>query len=342
VGGRLRGVWETRLPVADSSRPARVTHRDHGFSYLKRRHSLAPATDATHLVLRSQPTMRCDIDLSTGALNLPPERDLSIHSYHSSPHSITDRPAPSTIPPHESAPSRRHGPRLPGPFAAPAAPPYRPGMPVILPPDDAGGLPIPGCPRRAEGPPSPPAPDRLPMPEPPPVPEGALPPDIPPELGRLPTPGMPLIPEDPDVPPGMPDVPLMPDRGDRDPDMPPMPGIRGCTPRPATPRGRVAGVPDIPLPPSIGPGFARSPGATGPFSPEPPRLGVPAERPPMLDIPPCWAHAGETMSSIRPSRRIGDRHQACRISPPVTSSPASKRRHAPGCCRMPPWRGSSS
>jgi hypothetical protein len=62
--------------------------------------------------------MRWKTFLSTGAFNLPPERDLSMHSYHSSPHSISDQPAPSAIPPRESAASRRREPQPPGHLAA--------------------------------------------------------------------------------------------------------------------------------------------------------------------------------------------------------------------------------
>jgi hypothetical protein len=42
-----------------------------------------------------------------------------MHSYHSSPHSISDRPAPSAIPPRESAASRRREPQPPGHLAVP-------------------------------------------------------------------------------------------------------------------------------------------------------------------------------------------------------------------------------
>ena len=71
-----------------------------------------------------------------------------------------------------------------------------------------------------------------------------------------------------------------------------MPDIPDRTPSPATPRGRVAGMLDIPPVPPIEPAPGRLPGAIGRIPDGFAVRGGPVDRSPMPPIPPCCAPAG--------------------------------------------------
>jgi hypothetical protein len=144
------------------------------------------------------------------------------------------------------------------------------------------------------------------------MPDRLVPPDIPLALDWVPEPAMlPAldIPADPlaiPAPPPMPDarggdapgMPPMPDAAPWDPGTPAMPDIPDRTPSPATPRGRVAGMLNIPLLPPIEPALGRFPGANTPLPDGLAGRGDPLGRSPMVAIPPCCAQAG-TATTIR-------------------------------------------
>ena len=182
---------------------------------------------------------------------------------------------------------------------------YRPGIPDMLPAPKAAEPPL-GIPARPPNPERldcPPIPERLPRLVAPPMPDGLAPPDIPLALDRVPGPAMLPVPDIPADPPVIPELLLMTDPFDDDaPDMPPipddapwgpdMPDIPDRTPNPATPRGRVAGMPDTPLLPPIEPMFGRVPGAPVPFPDGFAARGGPVDRSPMTPIPLCCAWTG--------------------------------------------------
>ncbi len=178
----------------------------------------------------------------------------------------------------------------------------------MLPPLGAAELPL-GIPWRPPSRPEldcPPMPVRPPRTDVPPMPDWPTPPDIEPAfdgvLGpvRLPKPGIPvdppLIPARPLIPDaledGPPAMPPIPDDASWEPGTPPMPDIPERTPSPATPSGRVAGVPDIPLLPPIEPMSGRGAGTPGPVPDGLEVRGAPGDRSPMPPIPPCCAQAG--------------------------------------------------
>jgi hypothetical protein len=159
------------------------------------------------------------------------------------------------------------------------------------------------------------------------MPDRLAPPDIPLALDWVPEPAMlpaPAIPADPlaiPAPPLMPEalddfvpgIPPMPDDAPWDPGIPAMPDIPDWTPNPATPRGRVAGMLEIPLPP-IEPAFGRFPGAivAPPDGFAEPGGLVP--RSPIPAIPLCCAQPGTARTvRARLNRRLLNQYCQCCI-----------------------------
>jgi hypothetical protein len=133
--------------------------------------------------------------------------------------------------------------------------------------------------------------------------------DIPVDPLAIPAP--PLMPEAlDDFAPG---IPPMPDDAPWDPEIPAMPDIPDWTPNPATPRGRVAGMLEIP-PPPIKPAFGRVSGVIVPLLDGLADRGDPVGRSPITVIPPCCAHAGAaTTVRAKLTRRLLDQYCHCCI-----------------------------
>lgn len=160
---------------------------------------------------------------------------------------------------------------------------------------------------------------------------------MPPALDRLSEPvglpapdvaaGLPVIPPSPFMPDALGEAPpgmdFIPDGPPWDPDIPPMPDIPDRTPNPSTPKGRVAGMLDIPLPPPMPPAPGRVPGVIVPIPDGFDFWGGPADRSPIPDIPPCCAKAGvPTIVRIMVAKNAFDQHRCCRIREPSTCFPA--------------------
>jgi hypothetical protein len=184
-------------------------------------------------------------------------------------------------------------------------------------------------------------PPDLERPDCPPMPDRLEPPDIPRALDRVPGPAMLPVPDIPADLPVIPAPPLMPDARDDDapgmlpipddaPSGPDMPDIPDRTPSPATPRGRVAGMLDIPLLPPIEPALGRFPGVIVPLPDGFADRGGPVDRSPILAIPPCCAQPGTaTNARAMPNRKILDQCCTCRIAAPPTCRPAWSPRGVP-------------
>jgi hypothetical protein len=127
----------------------------------------------------------------------------------------------------------------------------------------------------------------------------------------------------------VPAIPPMPDDAPWNPEIPAMPDIPDWTPNPATPRGRVAGMLETPLPP-IELAFGRVSGAIAPLFDALADRGDPVGRSPIAVIPPCCAEAG-TAPTVRatPNRRLLDQSFQCSIGASPTCRPVWSPRCAP-------------
>jgi hypothetical protein len=170
------------------------------------------------------------------------------------------------------------------------------------------------------------------------MPDGFAPPDIPPTLDRAPGPAALPVPDIPVNPPlilllppmpavlddGAPGMPPMPDDAPWGPAMPDMPDR---TPSPATPRGRVAGMLDIPLLPLIDPVFGRAPGAPVPVPDGFAARGA-VDRSPIPPMPLCCAQDGAA-AIARANRRVVVQSSTRNICDSLTCSAAWPPRRVP-------------